>query len=79
MRPRMAQKQAQPRADHDGAPPDLDAAELDEAAAALRDGAAVRVALPGARIALCVSLDEVRLAQRGRIAPDAVRLDRGAR
>jgi hypothetical protein len=63
--------------DFEGAPPDLDAAELDEAARSLAAGDAVRVALPRGRIALCSSLEEVKLAQRGKIAPDAKRLDRG--
>lgn len=66
------------RPDHDGAPADLDAAEIDEALRQLSDGEVVRRALPGGRLALCTTIDDVRAAQRGRISHDAVRLDRGA-
>lgn len=70
---------AQMAQDFDGAPTDLDAAAVGEAAATLRDGGVVRVLLPGGRLALCTDLEAVKTAQRGKIAPDAVRLDRGPR
>lgn len=57
---------------------DLPAAELAYAREALRSGEVVRVLVHGTRkVALCTSEDDVRAAQRGRIPPDAVRLDRG--
>lgn len=63
--------------DHDGAPTNLDAAVVDEAAQRLSEGEVVRVVLPGGRLALCTDLGSVKAAQRGKITPDAVRLDRG--
>ena len=63
--------------DYAGGPSDLIAAERDAAREALDDGGVVRIALPGRRLALCTSMDDVKAAQRGRIPAHAVRLDRG--
>jgi hypothetical protein len=69
----MAQRD---RSDFDGSPPDVAAAERDEAARTLGSGDAVRLSAAG-RIVLCWSLSDVETAQRGRIPRSARRLDRG--
>lgn len=62
----------------EGLPPDLDRAEVEAARESLREGLAVRMLLGGSRrVVLCTSIEDVVAAQRGRIPPDAVRLDRG--
>lgn len=60
----------------DDTPPNLPGAELDMAARFFRSGEPVRYALPGRRVVLCMSLDDVATAQRGKVPPSAVRLDR---
>lgn len=60
-------------------PVDLSAAEIEAAREMLDDGQSYKVALPGRGVVVCTSVAEVKAAQRGRIPPDAVRLDRGAR
>lgn len=67
-----------PDAELDGGPVDIPGGELDWARQQLRGGDPVRMALPDGRLAICTSLDDVMAAQRGKIPPDAVRLDRGA-
>ena len=64
--------------DTDGdVPTDVVGAEIAHAAAQIRAGEVVRVAIPGRGVALCTTLDDVRAAQRGKIPARAVRLDCG--
>lgn len=67
-----------PDPEFDGGPVDIHGGELDWARQQLREGDPVRMTLPDGRLAICTSLDDVMAAQRGKIPPDAVRLDRGA-
>lgn len=63
--------------DYDGCGADVNAGEIEAARESLDDGVAVRIALPGRRLAVCTTISEVKAVQRGRIPRDAVRLDRG--
>lgn len=64
------------RDDNDEGAVNVPSDELAMAARFLRSGEPVRYALPGRRVALCMTLHDVATAQRGKVPSSAVRLDR---